>query len=100
MVKNKSVSVKHQVRTTMNVLVEIAGWAGSFVILLAYGLLSARKISGNSCLYQMLNIFGSLLLIVNTIYHQAIPPATLNFVWLGIGVFSLFRSTSHRREAG
>lgn len=84
----------------MNVYIEIAGWLGSFCILLAYALISARKIKGNSFQYQMLNIIGSLLLIVNTIYHRAIPPATLNLFWLGIGLFSIFRSSAQRREAG
>lgn len=84
----------------MNVFIEIAGWIGSFTILMAYGLLSARKISANSKMYQFLNIIGSLFLILNTLYHRAIPPATLNLFWLGIGLYSLFRSTTHKREAG
>jgi len=84
----------------MNIFIEIAGWLGSFAILLAYGLLSAKKISAYSKTYQLLNIIGSLFLILNTIYHRAIPPATLNLFWLGIGLFSLFRSASHKREAG
>ena len=84
----------------MNIFIEIAGWLGSFTILLAYGLLSAHKISANSSTYQLLNIIGSVFLILNTLYHRAIPPATLNLFWLGIGLFSLFRSTSHKREAG
>jgi len=84
----------------MNVFIEIAGWLGSFTILLAYGLLSAHKISANSRIYQLLNITGSLFLMLKTLYQRAIPPATLNVFWLGIGLFSLFRSTSHKREGG
>ncbi|MGD2034865.1 MAG: hypothetical protein PVF73_07410 [Bacteroidales bacterium] len=84
----------------MNIFIEIAGWTGSFLILLAYSLISSRKLAGNSKLYQLLNVAGSLLLIANTIYHRAIPPAALNLVWLGIGIYSLVRSSGHQREGG
>ena len=84
----------------MNILVEIAGWTGSFLILLAYSLITARKLSGNSKMYQLLNVVGSMLLIVNTIYHRALPPAALNLIWLGIGIFSLISTSAHKREAG
>lgn len=84
----------------MKIFIEIAGWLGSFLILTAYALLSTRRISSRSRIYQMLNIVGSFLLLANTFYHRAIPPASLNLVWMGIGIFSLIRSKPHERAAG
>lgn len=83
----------------MKIFIEIAGWLGSFLILTAYALLTTRRITSRSRIYQMLNILGSFLLLVNTIYHRAIPPASLNLVWMGIGIFSLIRSKAHERTA-
>ncbi len=81
-------------------MVDIAGWTGSVLILAAYALLTARKVRGNSLNYQLLNIAGSILLIVNTLYYGALPPAALNLVWLAIGLYSIFRSVHHPRSGG
>lgn len=83
-----------------NIFIEIAGWTGSFLILLAYVLLTSHKISSDSKYYQLLNIAGSLLLVFNTIYHRALPPATLNIFWLAIGLYSLIRSAFNKRAVG
>ena len=84
----------------MKILIEIAGWLGSGMILTAYALIATRKINSRTRIYQVLNIVGSLLLFSNTLYYRAIPPAALNMVWMGIGVFSLIRSRSHERHGG
>jgi hypothetical protein len=84
----------------MKILIEILGWAGSISILIAYALLTTRKLNASSKVYQLLNIVGSLLLIVNTLYHGAAPPAALNLAWLGIGIYSIVKSKSFKRESG
>ena len=40
------------------VAVEVAGWAGAALILLAYLLLSAEKLTGQSLVYQGMNVAG------------------------------------------
>ena len=82
-------------------LVDIAGWGGSFCVLAAYGLLSLNKLTSKSKLYQSLNIAGSICLIVNTIYYYAYPSTFVNIVWLGIAVFALiniFRTKNEPRK--
>lgn len=75
--------------TTVEWLVEIAGWAGALLILGAYALLSAGRVAGNSWTYQGMNVAGSAGFIVNTAWHGAWPSATLNVVWCIIGVVVL-----------
>lgn len=84
----------------LRLMVEIAGWTGSVMILSAYALLTARRLKGNSASYQLLNVIGSVLLIINTVYYGALPPAALNLVWLGIGLYALLRRKFHTRESG
>lgn len=84
----------------MNIMIEILGWAGSLFILLAYILITTRKLNAVSKYYQLLNIAGSLFLIINTLYHRAMPPAVLNFAWLAIGVYSIVKSKTFTRESG
>ncbi len=58
-------------------LVDIVGWIGAIALLVAYALVSARRVKGDSTSYQSLNLVGSVLLIVNTVYYRAYPSAFL-----------------------
>ncbi|RLC64713.1 MAG: hypothetical protein DRI48_07450 [Chloroflexi bacterium] len=80
----------------MNVgtLVDVAGWTGAAALLLAYALVSTRKLEGDSALYQLLNLAGSALLIVNSFYYGAYPSAGVNVVWIGIAVYALVAGRS------
>jgi hypothetical protein len=61
------------------------------LILLAYLLLSLGKVTGQSPLYQVINVVGATGFIVNGWWHGAIPSATLNVIWLFIGAISLWK---------
>ena len=74
-----------------NLLIDILGWAGAATLLLAYGLVSTRKLEGDSPVYQTLNLVGSALLIVNSFYYGALPSVAVNFVWIGIAFLTLAR---------
>lgn len=79
---------------------EIAGWAGALLILLAYALLSMGKVTGQSLLYQGMNVGGAAGFIVNGWWHGAIPSASLNVIWMLIGGFALLRILQRRRREG
>lgn len=81
-------------------LVEVAGWAGAGLILLAYLLLSAGRLTGQSVPYQVMNVAGAAGFIVNGWWHGALPSATLNVVWMMIGAVTLWRIRSRRRAVG
>jgi hypothetical protein len=71
--------------------VEVVGWTGAALILLAYLLLSAGRLTGQSLTYQAMNVLGAAGFIVNGWWHRALPSAVLNILWLGIGVFASWR---------
>jgi hypothetical protein len=83
----------------MPILVEIAGWIGALLILAAYLLLSMGKVTGQSALYQAMNVVGAAGFIVNGWWHGAIPSASLNVVWMAIGAIALVRIAQRRRAA-
>jgi len=68
----------------MNLFVEVIGWTGAAMILLAYWLLSAGKLVAQSKSYQWLNIIGAGAFILNSGWNGAYPSAVLNVVWVGI----------------
>jgi hypothetical protein len=79
--------------------IEIAGWIAAVLILTAYGLLSAGKLTGKSAAYQVMNIVGAIGFVINTGYNGAYPSAVLNVIWVGIGVWALAKiRTSRGRE--
>jgi len=65
------------------------GWAGAAALLIAYAMVSSRKLEGDSTAYQFLNIVGSFFLAVNTISYGAYPSSFVNMIWIGIAVFSI-----------
>jgi hypothetical protein len=75
----------------MQLFVEVVGWAGALLILVAYGLLSTGRLEGRSRSYQWLNLVGSLGFVLNSGWKGAWPSAALNVVWAGIGVATLWR---------
>ena len=77
--------------------VEIVGWTGASLILLAYLLLSMGRLTGQSILYQAMNVVGAAGFIVNGWWHGALPSAALNVIWMLIGAFALWRSRQRRR---
>lgn len=80
-------------------LVEIAGWGGAVLILLAYALLSAGRLMGQSVAYQLMNLAGAIGFVINGWWHGAIPNAVMNVVWAGIAIYSLSRLARPRARA-
>jgi hypothetical protein len=78
--------------------VEVVGWAGAILILLAYLLLSAGKLTGQSLTYQGMNVVGAAGFVVNGWWHGALPSAVLNILWLMIGLFAATRILKRRRK--
>jgi hypothetical protein len=73
------------------ILIEGVGWAGAVLILAAYLLLSMGRLSGQSALYQWMNVIGAAGFTVNGWWHGALPSASLNLLWMLIGVLALWR---------
>ena len=80
-------------------MVELAGWSGAALILLAYLLLSIGRLTGQSVVYQGMNVVGAAGFAVNGWWHGAIPSASLNVIWLLIGAWALWRIKSRKSSS-
>ncbi len=85
--------------TAVEFAVEAAGWIGAALILLAYLLLSMGKVTGQSPLYQGMNVAGAAGFIVNGWWHGALPSAVLNVIWMMIGGVALWRIWAKRKSS-
>lgn len=70
-------------------LIDIIGWTGTILYLLAYGLVSAKKVESDSWAYQGMNLIAGTMLIINTLYLRAYPSVGLNIAWVGIAIVTL-----------
>ena len=80
-------------------LVDLLGWIGAALILTAYALVSARRLEGDALAYQLPNLVGGLLLVVNTVYYGAYPSTAVNAVWIGVAGWSLLTRGRRGRSA-
>jgi len=79
-----------------NILIEIIGWTGSILYLLAYALVSSKKLTGDSPIYQWMNIAAGILLVGYGLSKSAPATVGLNATWIAIGIFTLARKWAVR----
>lgn len=77
--------------------INILGWTGSVLFLLAYALVSLKKADGDSLLYQGMNIVAGIFLVIYTFALGAFATTSLNAVWVAIGLFTLGRRWLNRK---
>ena len=70
-------------------LIDLIGWIGSVLVIVAYALNIYKKLDSSSLPYFFMNIAGSGCLIINTIYHHAFPSAVVNIIWILIALIAL-----------
>ena len=70
-------------------MINLLGWSGVVMLLLAFALVSSKRCEGDSVVYQSLNITGALLLIINSCYFGAYPSVGVNIAWVGIALVTL-----------
>ncbi len=79
-----------------DILFQIIGWSGSALLIIAYVLVSSKKLSPEAVQYQLINLGGALFLLVYAIYTVAYPFVLVNFIWLIIGLNFLYKIYSKK----
>ena len=74
------------------------GWIGAALLLVAYAMISSKKLEVDSTAYQLFNIIGSVFLVANTIFYRAYPSSFVNVIWAGIAILSI--ATRRRFSSG
>lgn len=75
----------------MNLFFTTIGWTGVISILLAYILNINGKIEATSVTYSLLNVFGSLCIIIDSLYRGTMSIVFFNVVWLVVGLGPFFK---------
>lgn len=75
----------------MEIFLQIIGWVGMGLVLLAYYLNETDKISSRSVTYHLLNLFGAIGVGFNVFHQQAWSAFALQIAWGIIAILSLRR---------
>lgn len=68
---------------------DVVGWLGAAFLLVAFAMVSYKKLEPDSTIYQLLNIIGSIFLVANTIFYRAYPSSFVNVIWAVIAILSI-----------
>ena len=79
-------------------IADVFGWIGMIALLVAYGFISAGRMTAKSGKYQGLNVVGSMGLIVNSTWYGAYPSTALNVVWIAIALITLVSIFKKKRD--
>ncbi len=72
-------------------LAAVLGWIGAVLLIVAYWLVSTRRVHGSGVVFQTLNICGSTGLGAAAVSGGVWSAVTLNGIWVAIGVVVLAR---------
>lgn len=79
-------------------VIDLIGWIGAALLLIAYFLLIHKDLTSRSKMYQWMNIIGSLMLGINTFILKAYPSFLTNIIWFFIGLYGIFHIVKNRKN--
>lgn len=72
-----------------NKYTEICGWYGMIALISAYGLASYGVIGAQSLEFQLLNITGSIGMMIVALSKGVMQAVVLNIIWMGLGLVAV-----------
>ena len=70
---------------------QIIGWIGMVLILVAYFLVSFDIVTVHNIWFQLMNIVGSIGLVLVAYNRKDYQPMTLNIIWILIAIVAILR---------
>jgi len=75
------------------------GLLGTGMILAAFALLQAGKLSGTGLVYQLLNLFGALGVLASLLGTFNLPVFLLEGAWVAVSAYGIARSFKAKSKA-
>jgi predicted ferric reductase len=83
--------LRKNARSLQSTLIELAGWIGTALILVAYVLSSLGYLHTATISYQLMNLLGALGVGLITYLRRAFQGFVLNLVWAVVALIGLAR---------
>ncbi len=74
-----------------NKIITVIGWTGAIIIILAYASVSFGYLSPLNFWYQILNIVGSIGILIEAFHKKDYPPGVLNIIWVIIALVAIIK---------
>lgn len=71
--------------------IDAIGTLGVAMIVLAYFLITRRRLTGDDARYHLLNFVGAWLVMVSLWFHWNTPSVIIETFWIGISAYGLWR---------
>ncbi|WP_439487443.1 CBU_0592 family membrane protein [Algoriphagus sp.] len=84
----------------MKFWMDSAGWLGATLFLVSYALLVAGKWKPDQKRYHLANLFGAVLVCLNTWYDSSFPSVFVNGIWGMIAVYGMLHDKLSRKAPG
>ncbi len=76
----------------MNKIADLIGIVGVVLVVLAYFFMQTGYFTKKMSLYSIINLFGSVCLLVSLWYHWNLPSVIIEVVWIAISIYGLIKS--------
>lgn len=80
-----------------DLLIQVTGWIGTFLIVIAYFLVTYNKVSSTGKIYALMNLFGAIGIGINVYFHQAWPAVIMELIWALIAISSLIKIAVNKK---
>lgn len=77
---------------------DVVGLVGTVMILVAYFLLQARRLSGTGVAYPTLNLFGAAGVLVSLLGTFNLSVFLLEIAWILVSAYGIWQGTRARRQ--
>jgi Na+/pantothenate symporter len=75
----------------MSIFIEIIGYIGTILCISAYFLNVRGRLDASSPYYLAANVVGGIFLVINSVYHWALPSAIENSIWALVALVGLMK---------
>jgi hypothetical protein len=82
----------------LDIFTNILGLVGVTIILVTYFLLNTNKLSADNLNYQLLNFFGSWLILFSLIVNWNLASFVIEIFWILISMIGAYRILRDRKK--
>ena len=73
------------------------GMVGVFLVLFAYFSMQIGKMDAEKLKFSLINLVGSVLILVSLCYHLNVPSLVIEIAWMLISAYGVFRCLREAR---
>lgn len=78
-------------KETLDFAFNFVGTFGVAMILVAYWLLQVEKMSSSGITYSMLNLVGSVFMLISLFRFWNLPSVIIEVFWIGISIYGILK---------